>query len=141
MTSSVPGAEPGEGKAPRPRAIVAGHGSFAQGLVSAVQQISGCGDVFIALSNQGLGGEDIESRLRAKSADSRVRVFFTDLPAGSSTVAVRRMMRDDSGIVLITGANLATLLEFVFQPDADPAEAARNAVEKGRSALAVHGGS
>ena len=141
MTSSVHRGEPGEEERPQPRAIVAGHGSFADGLVSAVQQISGCGDVFIALSNQGLGGPDIESRLRAASADSGARVFFTDLPAGSSTVAVRRIMRDDSGIVLITGANLATLLEFVFQPDADLGQAARNAAEKGRSALAVHGGS
>ena len=121
-----------------PRAIVAGHGSFPDGIVSAVNQISGCGDVFLAISNSGLSGADIEDRLR--EASSNIRVFFTDLPGGSATLAVRRLMRADPRIVLVTGANLATLLEFVFQPEADPSEAARRAAEKGKTALASYGG-
>jgi len=121
-----------------PRAIVAGHGSFPDGIVSAVNQISGCGDVFLPISNSGLSGTDIEDKLR--EASSKIRVFFTDLPGGSATLAVRRLMRNDPGIVLVTGANLATLLEFVFQPEADPSEAARRAAEKGRTALASYGG-
>ena len=121
-----------------PRAIVAGHGSFPDGIVSAVNQISGCGDVFLPISNSGLSGTDIEDKLR--EASSKIRVFFTDLPGGSATLAVRRLMRTDPGIVLVTGANLATLLEFVFQPEADPSEAAKRAAEKGRTALASYGG-
>ena len=123
-----------------PRAIVAGHGGFPDGIVNAVDQISGKGDVFLALSNQGLSGEDIESRLSSVSSSSGVRVFFTDLPGGSATLAVRRLMRSNPGFVLVTGANLATLLEFAFQSDTDPIAAARSAVEKGRAALGVHGG-
>lgn len=124
-----------EGGAGRPLAIVAGHGSFAEGLVSAVEQISGRGDVFETLSNTGLTGEDIEARFRAAAADSGVRVFFTDLPGGSATMAVRRLMRNEPGLVLITGANLATLLAFAFHADADPGTAARRAAEKGRAAI------
>ena len=139
MTNSGAGAPHDTIVESRARAIVAGHASFPDGLVSAVQQISGCGDVFVAVSNQGLSGSDIESRLRSRAAESGIRVFFTALPAGSSTLAVRRMMRDDAGIVLVTGANVATLLEFVFEPDASPAEAARRAAEKGRAALIAHG--
>lgn len=122
-----------------PRAIVAGHGSFPQGIVSAVQQITGFGSVFIPLSNSDLSGEDIEGRIRDRAAELGINVFFTDLPAGSATIAVRRMMRDTPGIVLVTGANLATLLEFVFREDETPGDAARHAVEKGRIALAVQG--
>jgi PTS system N-acetylgalactosamine-specific IIA component len=122
-----------------PRAIVAGHGSFPQGIVSAVEQITGFGSVFVPLSNSDLSGEDIEVRIRDRSVELGIKVFFTDLPAGSATIAVRRIMRDTPGVVLVTGANLATLLEFAFRADDDPAEAARHAVEKGRVALVVQG--
>jgi Phosphotransferase system, mannose/fructose-specific component IIA len=122
-----------------PRAIVAGHGELPQGLVNAVDCISGCGSVFLALSNYGLAGSDIEGKLREKAAEYGIKVFFTDLPGGSATVAVRRMMRTDPSLVLVTGANLSTLLEFVFQPDASPADAARHATEKGRATLVVAG--
>jgi len=112
-----------------PRAIVAGHGSLPQGLVNAVDCISGRGSDFLVLSNFGLSGGDIEEKLRNAAAEFGVKVFFTDLPGGSATIAVRRMMRTDSSLVLVTGANLSTLLEFVFQADVDPAEAARAVID------------
>jgi PTS system N-acetylgalactosamine-specific IIA component len=121
------------------RAIVAGHGSFPEGIVSAVEQITGFGSVFVPLSNAGLSGEDIETRLRSRAAELNVKVFFTDLPAGSATIAVRRIMRDTPGVILVTGANLATLLEFVFRGEERPGEAARHAAEKGRAGLTTHG--
>ena len=36
------------------RAIVAGHGSFASGIISAVEQITGKGASFLAMSNTGI---------------------------------------------------------------------------------------
>ena len=122
-----------------PRAIVAGHGSLPQGLVNAVDCISGRGSDFLALSNYGLAGSDIEDRLREQATKHGISVFFTDLPGGSATVAVRRMMRTDPSIVLVTGANLSTLLEFVFQMEALPAEAAKSAAEKGRGTIVAFG--
>jgi len=142
MTNSAEGADPlsTESLPPLPpRAIVAGHGAFPDGMVSAVQQITGFGGVFVQMSNAGLSGEDIESRLRVRAAELQVKVFFTDLPGGSATMAVRRMMRDTKGVVLVTGANLPTLLEFVFRSDEGAGEAARHAAEKGRTAIAVQG--
>ena len=124
---------------PPRRAIVAGHGSFPQGIVSAVEQITGFGNVFIPLSNSDLSGEDIEGRIRDRATELGIKVFFTDLPAGSATIAVRRIMRDTPGVILVTGANLATLLEFVFSTDEEAGDAARHAAEKGRGALAVQG--
>lgn len=127
------------GREHAPRAIVAGHGSLPQGLVNAVDCISGRGSDFMVLSNYGLGGSDIEEKLREAASRHGIRVIFTDLPGGSATVAVRRMMRADPGLVLVTGANLSTLLEFVFQTDAAPAEAAKTAAEKGRGTLVAFG--
>ena len=118
-----------------PRAIVAGHGDFAIGLVSAVAQITGRDDVFVAMSNRGLSADDVEQALRDQTSD--VRVVFTDLPAGSWTIGARRLMRERPDIVLVTGANLVTLLDFVFSPVASPLEAARHAAERGRASLSV----
>ena len=121
------------------RAIVAGHGEFAAGVVSAVVQITGREDVFITLSNRGLSAEEIERQLRERVQETDACVIFTDLPAGSATIAARRFLRDRADLVLVTGANLAALLDFVFREGASPADAARHAAEKGRAALAVAG--
>src|SRR3954468_8217111 len=92
-----------------PRAIVAGHGDFAAGLVSAVQQITGRGDQFVAVSVQKLSVEDIETLLRDKMKEAGVNVIFTDLQAGSCTMASRRILRGSPDAVLIAGTNLPTL--------------------------------
>ena len=124
-----------------PRAVVAGHGQFAAGLASAVQQISGKGNALIAISNTGLGAADIESAIASAIDRSGSRVVFTDLPAGSCTIAVRRLQRVRPEIVLVTGVNLATALEYVFRsPDESAVSAATAAAEKGRATLLVQGG-
>jgi PTS system N-acetylgalactosamine-specific IIA component len=95
-------------------AIVAGHGQFADGVVSAVEQISGRGAAFATLSNTGLAPADIERALLAQLDGTGARVVFTDLPAGSCTMAARRVQRARPDVVLVTGANVSALLEFLF---------------------------
>lgn len=124
-----------------PRAIVAGHGMFPEGAVSAVDQITGRGGVLVSFSNAGLGREEIESGLRRLLAQHRVTVIFTDLPGGSATLAARRVMRDIPALTVVTGANLATLIDFVFCDGTMTAgEAARHAADKGRASLTAIGG-
>jgi PTS system N-acetylgalactosamine-specific IIA component len=125
----------------QPRAIVAGHGEFAAGLVSAVQQITGRGDQLIPVAVYSLGVEDIENLLRQRMLDSGVRVIFTDLQAGSCTMASRRILRGMPDAVLIAGINLPTLLDFVFAEGRSAPDAARHAAERGRAAISVHGAS
>ena len=69
------------------RAIVAGHGTFADGMLSALEQITGRGDVFIGVTNRGLSAQGVEALLRERLAESEAVVIFTDLPAGSCTMA------------------------------------------------------
>ena len=148
MTSSVDAASEPQGSAPpdpEAVAIVAGHGDFAAGIVSAVAQITGRGGLMVAITNRGLGAGDIEALLRDAASSARVRVIFTDLPAGSCTIAARRLLRDRPDLRLVTGANLPAVLDDVLGADgADPAapeaetEAAQrllHAVERGRGAL------
>lgn len=123
------------------RAVVAGHGDFAAGLLSAVLQITGRDDVFVGLSNRALSAQDVDRALRAAVAAGPVQVIFTDLPAGSCTMAARRLQREDPLLVVVTGVNLATLLDFVFSEGPDAVSAAGSAVEKGRAALAIAGAS
>ena len=122
-----------------PRAIVAGHGEFAAGLVSAVQQITGRGNQLIPIAVHQLSVEDIEDLLRRRMIEHGVRVIFTDLQAGSCTMASRRILRGMDDAVLVAGANLPTLLDFVFSEARPAPEAARHAAERGRAAIAVHG--
>ena len=122
------------------RALVAGHGDFAAGLVSAVGQITGRGDAFVTLSNRDMSAADVERAMREQVDSLGLSVIFTDLPAGSCTMAARRLQRERPSIVLVTGTNLATLLDFVFHTDVPAAEAAQHAADKGRAALVAMGG-
>jgi PTS system N-acetylgalactosamine-specific IIA component len=123
----------------KPRAIVVGHGEFAGGLVSAVGQICGLADKLVVLSMMGKTPEDIEGAIRDEIARTGARVIFTDLPAGSATLAARRIVKEDPGVVLVSGVNLATLLDFVFNTEVPPTEAARAAAERGKASLIVVG--
>jgi PTS system N-acetylgalactosamine-specific IIA component len=128
-------------------AIVAGHGDFAAGLVSAVEQITGRGDRLTPVTNRGLGAAEIEAMLRELVARASARVIFTDLPAGSCTIAARRVLRDTPDLRLVVGANLPAVIDFVLSGDAGSANggdavahAVTHAVERGRQALQEVGG-
>lgn len=122
------------------RAIVAGHADFAVGLVSAVDMITGRGDVLMPIQVRGLCGDDIQTLLRESLLASGARVIFTDLQAGSCTMAARRVLRELGEGTLVAGANLPMLLDFVLSGNPDSAAAAAQAAERGRSAVSVHGG-
>jgi PTS system N-acetylgalactosamine-specific IIA component len=119
------------------RAIVAGHGEFAAGLVSAVEVITGRGNLFLAVAVPQLSAADIEALLRDTMERTGVRVVFTDLHAGSCTMAGRRILRGMPDAVLVSGANLPALLDFAFADELSPIEAARHAATRGCAAIAV----
>lgn len=121
------------------RAIVAGHGDFAAGMISAVDQITGHGNVFAPMTNRDLSVDDITKSLESLIERTGAGVVFTDLPAGSATVAARRVQRQRQDLVVVTAISLPVLLDFVFQGDVAPPDAARHAVEKGHGALAIVG--
>lgn len=139
MSSSPSSPNDSESARPTPRAIVAGHGDFAAGLVSAVEVITGRGGLLIPVAVPGLCAEDIEKLLRDRMAENGLKVIFTDLQAGSCTMAARRILRGLDDTVLVAGANLPTLLDFVFAEEMSPVDAARHSAERGRAAITVVG--
>ena len=120
-------------------ALVAGHADFAAGLISAVDLITGRGTVLVPIQVKGLCGADIEQLLLDRMMSTGVRIVFTDLQAGSCTMAARRVLRQLGEGTLVAGANLPMLLDFVMSAAGDAA-AATTAAERGRAAVSVHGG-
>ena len=123
-----------------PRAIVIGHGDFATGMQTAVDRITGQGAVLLALSVQDRSLSQIEDWLRANLTSTGAQVVFTDLQAGSATMAARKALRDMPSVILVVGTNLPMLLDFVLSNATTAAEAAKHAADRGRAAIVVHGG-
>ncbi len=119
------------------RAVVAGHAQFADGMLSAVRQIVGDAGTLVGVTNSGASGEEIERRLRDALADSGASVIFTDLPAGSCTMAARRLQRADPSLTVVVGANVPAILDFVMGEDAEAGALASRAVDRGRTALVL----
>jgi N-acetylgalactosamine PTS system EIIA component len=116
--------------------VVAGHGEFAAGLISAVQQISGVGSVFHGISNASLSASELDAALHHALVTTNASVVFTDLPAGSCTIAARRLGRELPDLVVVTGTNLPMLLDFALKR-ADGEGSMERVAGKGRDAIAV----
>jgi PTS system N-acetylgalactosamine-specific IIA component len=125
---------------PAPRALVAGHADFAAGLVSAVELITGQGSLLEVVQVKDLCSDDIRELLARRLQATGARVIFTDLSAGSCTMAARRVLREFEGAVLVSGTNLPMLLDFALSRDPSATDAARAAVERGRAAITAVGG-
>jgi mannose/fructose-specific phosphotransferase system component IIA len=123
----------------KPRAIVAGHGDFAAGLVSAVQQITGRGNMFRTISARDLSAADLEDLVRRSIEETGVTVVFTDLQAGSCTMATRRYLKNRADVLLVAGVNLPMLLDFAMADQLPAVQAAQHAVERGRAAISSTG--
>ncbi len=120
-------------------ALVAGHGDYACGLVSAAAEIIGETSAFVTMSNRNLGADEIERLMRELVSSRGIRVIFTDLPAGSCTIAARRVVRSQPDVTLVTGANLAALLHFASHEAGTAYEAASSAAERAKASVLVVG--
>lgn len=119
-----------------PRAVVAGHAHVASALIDAVGRISGKADAFRAVSNDGLDAAGVEAAIRQALSAQQARVVFTDLPAGSCTMAARRVARTEPGLAIVTGASVGMLLDFVLGGGDSVADLQR-AASRARDAMVV----
>ena len=118
------------------KGVVVGHGSVAQALVEAAEEITGLRGVLIPVSNSGCDRGRLEERI-ATAVGSGAAVVFVDLAAGSCLLAVLRQLRDREDVRIVTGVNLAMLVDFLFHRTLPPAEAAAHAASSGGSAIRV----
>lgn len=119
---------------PQLQGVVVCHGELARALVTAVEEISGVHGGLIPVSNTGCDRGQLEERIVA-AVDGRPSVVFVDMPSGSCLFAAVRRLSGTSGARLVTGVNLAMLLDFVFHRQLSPDQAADRAVETGGKAI------
>jgi mannose/fructose-specific phosphotransferase system component IIA len=116
------------------RGVIVSHAAVAQALLSAVGAITGVNDALVPVSNDGCDSGALTERL-IQAIDGRPTVLFVDLPGGSCLTSSVRLARGRADVAVVTGVNLAMLLDFVFHRDLTPADAARRAAEAGSRAI------
>lgn len=116
------------------RGVVVSHAAVADALVRAVTAIAGLSDALVAVSNEGCDPAALDARIAA-ATNARPAVLFIDLPGGSCLTSAMRLAHGRPDLAVVTGVNLAMLLEFVFHRDLPPLEAARRAAEAGGRAV------
>ena len=118
------------------RGVVVCHGGLAGALVQAAEQISGLEGVLIPVSNTGCDRGTLEDRILA-AVDRHPAVVFVDLASGSCLVAVLKRLRGEELVRVVTGVNLAMLVDFVFHRSLSPAEAATRAAAAGEKSIRI----
>src|SRR5687767_10798246 len=118
------------------RGVVVCHGQLAGALVDAAEQISGVAGVLVPVSNIGCDRDSLEARV-TQAVDGGPAVVFVDLASGSCLFAALHKLRAAPSVKVVTGVNLAMLVDFVFHRSLPPEEAAARAAAKGGAAIKV----
>lgn len=118
------------------KGIVVSHAGLAQSLVAAVEAITGVHDALVGISNEGCDGGSLAERIKNAMGTGPV-VVFVDLPGGSCLTGAVRTVRTQGQAAVVTGVNLAMLLDFVFHRDTSAADAAQRAVDAGGRAIRI----
>ena len=116
------------------RGVVVCHGRLAGALVDAAEEISGVTGALAPVSNTGCDRGTLEERV-ADAVGAGPAVVFVDMASGSCLIATLRRLREREGVSVVTGVNLAMLVDFVFHLSLPPAEAADHAAASGGKAI------
>jgi mannose/fructose-specific phosphotransferase system component IIA len=116
------------------RGVVVCHGAMADALVKAAEQISGVDAALTPVSNTGCDRDTLEQRVLA-AVDKHPSVVFVDMASGSCLFAVLKRLRSEQSVKVVTGVNLAMLVDFVFHRTLSPQEAATRAAATGQASI------
>jgi len=114
--------------------IVLTHAEVAAAFVSAVSSIAGNDHGLEPVSNSGCDRSALTARLDAAIA-GRATLIFADMPGGSCAFSAASYARSHATVRVVTGVNLAMLLDFAFHRGVPLDEAAARAVETGRQSV------
>lgn len=118
------------------RGVVVCHGPLADAMIAAAEHISGITGALIPVSNSGCDRASIERRV-AEAVGPGPAVVFVDMPSGSCMFAAMQTLKSTAGVKVVTGVNLAMLVDFIFHRELSVGEAAERAVKAGASAIKV----
>jgi len=122
--------------------LVITHGDVGRELVRVVEMILGPVDGLVALTNSGKSVQELTGEIGAHLAatgEGEVRgtlLFIDDF--GGSCANAAQLAAAESGEPILTGVNLAMLLDFAtWRESMEAGELSRRLVEKGREAISV----
>ena len=118
------------------RGVVVCHGRLAAALVDAAEQISGVTGALTPVSNTGCDRGTLEERV-AEAVNGGPAVVFVDLASGSCLFAVLNRLKASAAAKVVTGVNLAMLVDFVFHRTLALDDAAARAAIAGNKAIRV----
>jgi PTS system mannose-specific IIA component len=116
--------------------VIVAHTEVARALLAAVQAIAGDDAGLVAVSNRGCDRDALSRQLEA-AVGGRPAVVFTDMAGGSCAHTAVALARGRPDLKVVTGVNLAMLVDFAFHRDLPVEAAARRAVEIGRTAVGM----
>jgi PTS system mannose-specific IIA component len=116
------------------KGVVVGHAGLAAALIGAVEQISGPDTGLVAISNVDCDRGTLEERI-ITAATPWPSLVFIDMPSGSCHFAAMRRIQSMPDVRVVTGVNLAMLLEFVFHREGALDEVATHIVDVGARAV------
>jgi mannose/fructose-specific phosphotransferase system component IIA len=116
--------------------VVVCHGALAEALVQAAEQISGIKGALVPVTNAGCDRDTLEQRVLS-AVDGRPAIVFVDLASGSCSFAVLKRLRGVPTVKVVTGVNLAMLVDFVFHRTLSPGDAAARVVAAGEKSIRI----
>jgi mannose/fructose-specific phosphotransferase system component IIA len=116
------------------RGVVVCHGAMAEAMIEAAEQISGVTGALHPVSNTGCDRGALEERVLA-AVGGHPSVVFVDLASGSCLFAALKRLRSEPAVKVVTGVNLAMLVDFLFHRSLPPAEAATRAAAAGQGSI------
>ena len=121
--------------------VVVAHGNVGQCLMEAVQGILGKQSNWAAVSNTGMGLNDLRDAVEAAVAGLASEcdvVLISDMPGGSCHHVCQEIVASGTGVRALTGVNLMMLLEFFVKRDRAEVDELIHAVkERGRDAVRI----
>jgi PTS system mannose-specific IIA component len=118
--------------------VIVAHTDVAEALLAAVRAIAGDDAGLVAVSNRGCDRAALAARLEQALA-GRPALIFTDMAGGSCAHTAVAVARTRADLKVVTGVNLAMLVDFAFHRDLPLEAAAERAVHTGRTAVGVVG--
>ncbi len=123
------------------KGLVITHGDVGRELVRVAEMILGPVEGLAGLTNAGKSVQDLTAEIGDRLADApEGTLLFIDDFGGSCSNAAQLALAGRGGDVILTGVNLAMLLDFAtWRESMSTGELARRLVEKGRDAIAALG--
>ena len=129
---------------PRVPALLITHGDLAVALLRAAEKVyDGPVEGVDVLSNEGLSREALEREITRRVAGwLDGGIVLTDFWGGSCHICGTSATRGRGEIVLVTGVNLPTLLDYLYNRDQHGVtELAERLIKKGQESIRIQHGS